>query len=154
MKTTQLNQLRKKADVLVVFGDAENASTIKQVLKIENTLNKVDNLTTEAVVNKVLSDYRFLFNRLPKEVKGLAKKAFCDAVRMIIADNGALFAIVKGEVDTDKVISKLNKRSNPELFKLLSSLIMDAAKDVDTTIKIDSAVETMKDLLNEYKKVA
>ena len=154
MKTTQLNQLRKKADALIVFGDAENVSTIKQVLKIENTLNKIDNLTTKDIVDKVLSDYRFLFNRLPKNIKGVAKQQFCDAVRNVIAINGSLFAIDKGEVITDRVINKLNKRNNPELFNLLSNLIQDAARDVDTTIKIDAAVETMNELLNEFAKVA
>ena len=155
MKTNKLNQIRKHAEVNAVFGDAENISTIKRQMKLDNTLNKVDNLSTADVITKVLNDYRFLFNRLPKHIKGIAKKMFCNAIRIIITNNGAMFALNnKGEIDSDKVIDKLNKKDNKDLFILLSNLIQDAAKDVDTTIKIDSAVETMTELLNEYKKVA
>ena len=156
MKTEKLNQLKKYAEVVSVFGDAKNVTTLKTLLKTEKTINKVENLTTENVINVVLKDFDFVFKMIDKKVRGFAKRDFCAAVRLVVSNFGALtFIDNKGCVDSGKVLNKFSKKENTELLKTLSSyLLQDASKDVDTTIKINAAVDTLTELLNEYKKVA
>ncbi len=141
MKTTQIEKMRKQAETLSVFGNASSVSTIKKSMYLDSTLAKIDNLTTNDVVDCVLSTYKPIFALLPKEIRGIAKKQFCDAVRLVCSQNGTLFALDNnGNVVPRRVVAKIKKSDNTELWQLLSNLVADAAKEtIDAADAADAA---------------
>lgn len=99
-------------------------------MHLESTLAKIDSTTANDVVDCVLSTYKQIFSLLPKEIRGTAKKQFCDAVRLVCSQNGTLFAIdTNGNIIARRVVAKIKKSDNPELWQLLSNLVDDAAKE-------------------------
>ena len=130
MKTTQIEKLRMQAETLAVYGDSSRVSTIKKSMHLDATLAKIDALTTKDIVDCVLDTYKPIFAMLPKEIRGNAKKQFCDAVRLVCSQNGTLFALDNnGNIVPRRVVAKIRKSDNTELWQLLSNLVADAAKE-------------------------
>jgi hypothetical protein len=143
MNAEKFNQIKKTAEVNAVFGDAKNFSTAKKVLDLDATINKINNWTTEKVVTFVNNHYKPILKRLPREIRGEAIKRFCDACRVIIDNNGILFALDNsGNVVPKKVLNKISKKDCPELAKLLQNLIMDATTPDTSTNQTNTDTNT------------
>lgn len=134
MKAERFNQIKKAAEVNAAFGDATKVGTIKKQVNYEALVDKIESWKNESVTNYVLSYYRPIFKALPRDIKGLAKKAFCDAIRQVVADNGTLFLLDdNGNVVPKRALAKVGKRGNEDLFKLLSNLLTSPTATSETT---------------------
>ena len=124
MKTERFIQIKKAAEVNAAFAPATVGNVKKQV-NYEAVIKRIESLTTEKVTNEVLSHYRPIFKALPHDIKGTAKKAFCDAIRNAMTyQDGFLFAVDdNGNVIPKRVLAKVTKKGNEDLFKLLSNLL-------------------------------
>lgn len=125
MTTERFNALSKELEVLVSFGNNNNTATVKKVANLTALIDKVKSWTAEKIVNTVLAWYRPIFNAVPKDVRGACKKAFCDAIRKVCADNGTMFLLDdNGNVIPKRALAKVRKSNNRELFQLLSNLLI------------------------------
>ena len=124
MKTEKFNQIKKAAEVNAAFAPATTGNVKKQV-NYEAIIKRIESLTTESVTNQVLDYYRPIFGLLPRNIKGAAKKAFCNAIRNAITyQDGFLFAVDdNGNVIPKRVLAKVTKKGNEDLFRLLSNLL-------------------------------
>ena len=124
MKIEKFNQIKKAAEVNAAFAPATTGNVKKQV-NYEAIIKRIESLTTESVTNQVLDYYRPIFGLLPRNIKGAAKKAFCDAIRNSMTyQDGFLFAVDdNGNVIPKRVLAKVTKKGNEDLFKLLSNLL-------------------------------
>ena len=124
MKTEKFNQIKKAAEVNAAFAPATTGNVKKQV-NYEAIIKRIESLTTESVTNQVLDYYRPIFGLLPRNIKGAAKKAFCDAIRNAMTyQDGFLFAVDdNGNVVPKRVLAKVTKKGNEDLFRLLSNLL-------------------------------
>lgn len=124
MKKERFNQIKKAADVNAAFAPATVGNVKKQV-NYEAVIKRIESLTTESVTNQVLDYYRPIFGLLPRNIKGAAKKAFCDAIRDAMTyQDGFLFAVDdNGNVIPKRVLAKVTKKGNEDLFRLLSNLL-------------------------------
>lgn len=124
MKAERLHQIKKAAEVNAAFAPATVGNVKKQV-NYEAVIKRIDSLTTESVTNKVLDYYRPIFGSLPRNIRGAAKKAFCDAIRLAMSyQDDFLFAVDdNGNVIPKRVLAKVTKKGNEDLFKLLSNLL-------------------------------
>lgn len=124
MKTERFNQIKKAAEVNAAFAPATTGNVKKQV-NYEAIIRRIESLTTESVTNEVLDYYRPIFKALPHNIKGTAKKAFCDAIRNAMTyQDGFLFAVDEsGNVVPKRVLAKVTKKGNEDLFRLLSNLL-------------------------------
>ena len=134
MKTEKFNQIKKAAEVNAAFAPATVGNVKKQV-NYEAVINRIENLTTEVVTNKVLDYYRPIFGLLPRNIKGAAKKAFCDAIRNAMTyQDGFLFAVDdNGNVVPKSVLAKVTKKCNEDLFKLLANLLTTTTTTTEAT---------------------
>ena len=134
MKTEKFNQIKKAAEVNAAFAPATVGNVKKQV-NYEAVINRIENLTTEVVTNKVLDYYRPIFGLLPRNIKGAAKKAFCDAIRNAMTyQDGFLFAVDdNGNVVPKRVLAKVTKKGNEDLFKLLANLLTTTTTTTEAT---------------------
>lgn len=156
MKHSQLEKMKKAAEVNAVFADAKNVGSIKKQMRLDAVLMKISELTTKDIVDTVLKHYKPVLSKLPKSVRGNALHAFCDAVRNVISAKGALFAVDAntGNINPNRVLNAISKRENKDLFMLLSNLVMDAAADAEKEVMDAAAVESMRELLSWYKQAA
>ena len=124
MKEERFNQIKKAAEVNAAFALATTGNVKKQV-NYEAVIKRIESLTTESVTNQVLDYYRPIFGLLPRNIKGAAKKAFCDAIRDAMTyQDGFLFAVDdNGNVIPKRVLAKVTKKGNEDLFRLLSNLL-------------------------------
>ena len=124
MKIEKFNQIKKAAEVNAAFAPATTGNVKKQV-NYEAIIKRIESLTTESVTNQVLDYYRPIFGLLPRNIKGAAKKAFCDAIRDAMTyQDGFLFAVDdNGNVIPKRVLAKVTKKGNEDLFRLLSNLL-------------------------------
>lgn len=124
MKAEKFNQIKKAAEVNAAFAPATTGNVKKQV-NYEAVIKRIESLTTESVTNQVLDYYRPIFGLLPRNIKGAAKKAFCDAIRNVMTyQDGFLFAVDdNGNVVPKRVLNKVTKKGNEDLFRLLSNLL-------------------------------
>lgn len=160
MKATQFENMKKAAEVLAAFGDAKSTSQVKKYMHISSVIMKIENTTQKTVVNSVLNAYRPLFNELPNDIKGLAKKAFCAACNEILSENGTLFVFdMNGNIIANRVLRSIKKSQNADLFTLLGNLFSQAAALEEAQAKaqakadndkLEAYLEAMNDELNEY----
>lgn len=124
MNTERFNQIKKAAEVNAAFATATTGNIKKQV-NFEAVIKRIESLTTESVTNLVLDYYRPIFGLLPRNIKGITKKAFCDAIRNAMTyQDGFLFAVDdNGNVIPKRVLAKVTKKGNEDLFRLLSNLL-------------------------------
>ena len=128
MKAERFNQLKKAAEVNAAFAP-DSTGNIKKQVNYDAVIARIEGLTTEKVTTQVLDYYRSIFNLLPRAIKGAAKKAFCDAIRYVMTNEGNfLFAVDdNGNVVPKRVLAKVTKNDNKELFQLLSNLLSSSA---------------------------
>lgn len=128
MKAERFNQIKKAADVNAAFAPATTGNIKKQV-NFEAVIKRIESLTTESVTNLVLDYYRPIFGILPRNIKGAAKKAFCDAIRNAMTyQDGFLFAVDdNGNIVPKRLLAKVTKKGNEDLFRLLSNLLTSPA---------------------------
>lgn len=160
MKTETLNNMKKAVEVLAAFGDKKSAAQLKKYMHLSSVVNTIENTTQKQIVDNVLNTYRPLFNELPKEIKGVAKKAFCAAVNEVLTINGTLFVFdMNGNVISNRVLRSIKRSDNADLFTLLGNLFSQAealeaaqakaqAKSEDD--KLNAYLSAMNDELNEY----
>ena len=124
MKTERFHQIKKVAEVNAAFAPATTGN-IKKQINYEAVIKRIESLTTEKVTNLVLDYYRPIFGILPRNIKGAAKKAFCDAIRNAMTyQDGFLFAVDdNGNIVPKRVLAKVTKKGNEDLFRLLSNLL-------------------------------
>lgn len=163
MKTTQFENMKKAAEVLAAFGDNKSTSQIKRYMALEAAIAKIEGTTQKAVVDKVLNDYKPVLKQLPKEIRGHAMKAFCAAVNEILTINGTLFVFdMSGNIVSKRVVAKISKRDNEDLFVLLGNLFeCEALKEAQQRAeqkkneeRENAYLEAMNDELNEYSVAA
>ena len=127
MKKTQLENMKKAAEVLAAFGNAKSASQIKKYMALESALTKIETTSQKQVVDAVLAAYKPVFKQLPKAVRGTAMKEFCAAVGEVLTANGTLFAFdMAGNIVAKRVVARIGKKGNEELFTLLGNLFASA----------------------------
>lgn len=156
MKQETFEHLKKSADIMSAFGDAKNASQIKQYAKITSVLNKIENTTQEAAIIQVLNFYRPIFAELPKDIRGIAKKKFCNAIRTVCNSFGTLFLFDNnGNVCAPRAVAKLRKSDNAELFQLLGNLLANS-EAVNANIEAIEAKEAKEaeNIVKDIKKAA
>lgn len=124
MKAERFNQIKKAAEVNAAFAPATVGNVKKQV-NYEAVIRRIESLTTESVTQEVFDYYKPIFGLLPRNIKGTAKKAFCDAIRNAMTyQDGFLFAVDdNGNVIPKRVLAKVTKKGNEDLFRLLSNLL-------------------------------
>jgi len=124
MNAERFNQIKKAAEVNAAFAPATVGNVKKQV-NYEAVIRRIESLTTESVTNQVFDYYKPVFGLLPRNIKGVAKKAFCDAIRnATTCQDDFLFAVDdNGNVVPKRVLAKVTKKGNEDLFKLLSNLL-------------------------------
>ena len=159
MKKSQFENMKKAAEVLAAFGDAKNAAQVKKYMAIEAAIKKIEGTTQKEVVDAVLSTYKPVLKQLPKEIRGNAMKAFCAAVNEILSANGTLFVFdMCGNIVSKRVVTRINKRGNEDLFTLLSNLFnseeleaaqLKAQKEEEEE-RLEAYLEAMNDEINEY----
>ena len=159
MKTHQFENMKKAAEILAAFGDGKSAAQVKKYMALETAITKIEGTTQKEVVDAVLSDYKPVLKQLPKEIRGHAMKAFCAAVNEVLSTNGTLFAFdMAGNVVAKRVVTRINKRGNEDLFTLLGNLFaceeLEAAQQKAQQKKeeerLNSYLEALNDELNEY----
>lgn len=159
MKTTQLNNMKKAAEVLAAFGNGKNAAQVKKYMALEAAIAKIESTSQKAIVDAVLKEYKPILKQLPKEIRGHAMKAFCAAINEVLTINGTLFIFdMCGNIISKRAIAKISKRENENLFILLGNLfacaeIEEAQKKAETkkeNERIEAYLEAMNDELNEY----
>lgn len=145
MKTERFNQIKKAAEVNAAFAPATTGNVKKQV-NYEAVIRRIESLTTESVTNQVLDYYRPIFGLLPRNIKGAAKKAFCDAIRNAMTyQDGFLFAVDdNGNIVPKRVLAKVTKKGNEDLFRLLSNLLACPTATAEATATAESV--TIDDL--------
>lgn len=160
MKATQLNNMKKAVEVLAAFGDAKSVTQVKKYMHLTSAIAKIEGTTQKQVISKVLDTYRPIFNELPKEIKGIAKKTFCAAIGEVLSENGTLFVFdMSGNIVANRVLRSIKKAQNPELFALLGNLFtqceilesmqLKAQKQAEDD-KLDAYLSAMDDELREY----
>lgn len=160
MKTETFTNMKKAAEVLAAFGDAKSATQVKKYMHLSSVIAKVETATQKQVVDKVLNTYRPLFDELPKDIKGVAKKAFCAAVYNVLSNNGTLFVFdMNGNVIPNRVLRSIKRSENADLFLLLGNLFTQAEALEAAQAKAQTKVENdrleaylsaLNDDLNEY----
>lgn len=159
MKTTQLENMKKAAEVLAAFGDSQSVPQLKKYMALTTAITKIESATQKSIVDAVLKEYKPVFKTLPKEIRGHAMKAFCAAVNEVLTLNGTLFLFdMCGNVVAKRAVQRIRKYGNEELFVLLSNLFSSAeleAAQLRATQKKEEArmeayLEAMNDELNEY----
>lgn len=127
MKTEKLHQIKKAAEVNAAFAPA-TVGNIKKQVNYEAVIRRIDSLTADSVTDQVLDYYRPIFSLLPRKIRGAAKKAFCDAIRNAMTyQDGFLYAVDdNGNVVPKRVLAKVTKKGNEDLFVLLSNLFATA----------------------------
>lgn len=147
MKTERFNQLKKAAEVNAAFAPATTGNIKKQV-NFEAVIRRIESLTTESVTNEVLDYYRPIFGVLPRAIKGAAKKAFCDAIRHAMTyQDDFLFAVDdNGNVIPKRVLAKVTKKGNEDLFRLLSNLLTSTTATNEATATATAESVTIDDL--------
>ena len=150
MKEQRFNQIKKAAEVNAAFAPATTGNVKKQV-NYEAVIRRIESLTTESVTNEVLNYYRSIFGILPRNIKGAAKKAFCNAIRHAMTyQNDFLFAVDdNGNVVPKRVLAKVTKKGNEDLFRLLSNLLTSPAAiatDEATTTTESVTLDDLDDL--------
>ena len=157
MKYTKLNQMRNEAEVKAVFGK-KSFSNAKRVVNVDAAIMQVESYTFETATNEVLTYYKRYINQLPKEVRGNVKKAFCDAIRDVLSVNGILLFVDSntGRINPVRVFNKVRKADAPDLCQLITNLVLmdaadGAAEHIDKEYKVNAAVDTLVELLSEYK---
>lgn len=160
MKTETFNNIKKAAEVLAAFGDAKSAAQVKKYMHLSSVITKVETTTQKQVANQVLNTYRPLFNELPKDIKGTAKKAFYAAVYNVLSNNGTLFVFdINGNVIPNRVLRFIKKNDNADLFTMLGNLFsqaealeaaQQAAQAKAESDRLEAYLSAMNDELNEY----
>ena len=159
MKKTQLDNMKKAAEVLAAFGNNKNTAQVKKYMALQAALAKIEGATQKSVVDAVLANYKPVLKQLPKEIRGHAMKAFCAAVNEVLSTNGTLFVFdMAGNIVAKRAVLKITKKGNEELFTLLSNLIateeLEAAQkrveEKEEGKRIEAYLDVMNDELNEY----
>ena len=159
MKKTQLENMKKAAEILAAFGDAKGVNQIKRYMALEASITKIENTSQKAVVDAVLKEYKPIFKQLPKEIRGHAMKAFCAAVNEVLSINGTLFVFdMCGNIVSKRAVTKISKRGNEDLFVLLGNLFASAeleeaqkkAESKKEEERAEAYLEAMNDELREY----
>jgi len=160
MKTTQFENMKKAVEVLAAFGDAKSVTQVKKYMHLTSAIAKIEGTTQKQVVDKVLNTYKPLFNELPKDIKGAAKKAFCAAVYHVLSNNGTLFVFdMNGNIIANRVLRSIKRSDNADLFTLLGNLFsqaeaLEAAQQVaqakTENDRLEAYLSAMDDELNEY----
>ena len=159
MKTSQLENMKKAAEVLAAFGDGKSTAQLKKYMALESAINKIESTTQKDVVDAVLATYKPVLKQLPKEIRGHAMKAFCASVNEVLSFNGTLFAFdMAGNIVAKRIVTLMPKRGNEELFILLSNLIateeleaaQQRAQQKKDNEQMEAYLEAMNDELNEY----
>lgn len=160
MKTTQFENMKKAAEVLAAFGDNKSTAQVKRYMALEAAIVKIEGTTQKQVVTKVLDTYRSIFNELPKEVRGFAKKEFCAAISEVLSENGTLFVFdMNGNIIPNRVLRSIKRADNADLFTLLGNLFSQAealeaaqaqAQAQAEDDKLNAYLSAMDDELNEY----
>lgn len=147
MKTEKFNQIKKAAEVNAAFATA-TAGNVKKQVNYEAVINRVESLTTETVINEVLDYYRPIFSLLPRNIKGSAKKAFCDAIRNAMTyQDGFLFAVDdNGNIVPKRVLAKVTKKGNEDLFRLLANLLTTTTTTTTTGSTVNAETVSIDDL--------
>lgn len=159
MKTTQLNNMKKAAEVLAAFGDNKSATQVKKYMALTAAIEKIENTTQKDVVDEVLLAYKPVLKQLPKAIRGNAMKAFCAAVNEVISIHGTLFVFdMAGNIVHKRAVAKISKKGNEELFALLSNLFaceelekaQQKAQQHASEQRLEAYLEAMNDDLHEY----
>lgn len=159
MTHTQLESMKKAAEVLAAFGDGKSAAQVKKYIDLESAIQKIEGTTQKDVVDAVLDEYKPVLKRLPKEIRGHAMKAFCAAVNEVLTLNGTLFIFdMCGSIVAKRAIAKITKRGNEDLFILLSNLFecealeasQQRATQKEEAVRVEAYLEAMDDELAEY----
>ena len=151
MKQTQLDNMKKALEVLNVFAPRTNANA-KKVVRLQSAIEKIEAWDEKGIVDAALKDVRPAFDVLPREVKGIAKKQFCNAVYDAIDNRGVLYFIdVNGNCKLSACISAIRARDNEDLFKVLRNyMLQDAAKDVENAFVLSAFEDVLNDEINQY----
>lgn len=157
MKKTQLENMKKAAEVLAAFGDNKSTAQLKKYMALEAAIAKIEGATQKKIVDKVLADYKPVLKQLPKEVRGATMKAFCAAVNEVLTINGTLFVFdMCGNVVAKRAVQRISKHGNEELFALLANLFasaeLEAAQEraAQKEARMEAYLEAMNDELKEY----
>lgn len=160
MKNETLNNMKKAAEILAAFGDKKNAAQLKKYMHLSSVINKIEATTQKQIVDDILNTYRPLFNELPKDVKGVAKKAFCAAVYQVLSNNGTLFMFdMNGNIVANRVLRSIKRSDNADLFALLGNLFSQAealeaaqakAQAKAYNNQLEAYLSAMNDELNDY----
>lgn len=147
MKNEKFNQIKKAAEVNAAFAPATVGNVKKQV-NYEAVIRRIESLTTESVTQQVFDYYKPIFGLLPRNIKGAAKKAFCDAIRNAMTyQDGFLFAVDdNGNVIPKRVLAKVTKKGNEDLFRLLSNLLTSPTATGETTATATGEAVSLEDL--------
>lgn len=159
MKKTQLENMKKAAEILAAFGDNKSVPQLKRYMALTAAVAKIENATQKSVVDAVLREYKPALKQLPKEIRGHAMKAFCAAVGEVLANNGTLFVFdMCGNVVAKRAVQRIRKHDNEELFVLLGNLF--ASEELESAqlravqkkeeARMEAYLEAMNDELNCY----
>lgn len=154
MKKETFNTMKKQATAISCFGDKKSVSTIKKSANLEAVIAKIESYTIESIVTDTLNHYKPTLKLLPKEVRGTTMKELCNAIRLVLArENDILFTLDNnGNIVYRRILSKVKKSDNPDLFILLSNLLQDGAKEaIEQAEKreSDAVLSAYLDVLNE-----
>lgn len=156
MKYTKFQSMKTAAEVNAVFGKKTFTNAKKQI-NLDSAIMRIESLTTDKVIDETLSYYKVYINQLPKDVRGDVKKAFCDAIRYAFTYTSILDVVdTTGRVNPTRVFNKVRKQDAPELCQLITNLVLmdaadGAAERIDEEYKVNAAVDTLVELLGEYK---
>lgn len=156
MRQETFNQLKKASEILAAFGESNSTTQIKKYAKLTCVINKIESVNQESVINQVLAFYRGIFAEIPKDIRGIAKREFCNSIRKVFAQNGTLFVFDNnGNICAPRAVAKLKKSDNVELFQLLGNLFANS-EAVENNIEAIEAKEAKeaKELISDISKAA
>ena len=158
MKATQLNNIMQTLDRLQTYGVKNNANAkrLTALIAVVDTINVNNN--PETIKKSTFDAFKGVLKRLPKDVRGLAKKELYKVIDIAVSENDTLYFLnLDGSINYKRVWAKVSPNYNKELFVILQNLIVDVFQNADKHCnaiiadkQFTAYLDAMNEELNEY----